>query len=401
MCRSGVRTVAVLVALLAAVAMPGSPEPQTEAPPDDQAPPAAELPSGEAYRIGALFALSGPAMSLGQPESDTARMLQDQINAAGGVAGHPIQVIIKDTQSDEVEAFLAARELVETENVLAIVGPTRSGTTLGIINYIEQSQVPLISCAGARVIADPVREWVFQVVPSDRDGVHRVCRYLADHGLIRIAVMAGNGAYGEAGLDEIEAQAPDAGITIVSRERFGPFDRDMTTQLRRIAATDAQAIVFWGLATAPAIIARQIAQLHISLPLVGSWASGTPSFIEQAGNAGNGVTMVGVRILIAEQLPDTDLQKPLLTQFITSFQERYDARPDRFAAHAWDALQIVCQALRTSGPDRAALREVIEQTRGFVGMDGVFKYSPDNHNGLTPDDLVMVRVEKGHWRLVE
>lgn len=379
----------------------GTAESQPPTPPEGGHTPASDDPSGQPYRIGALFALTGPAASLGQPQSDTAEMLQDQINAAGGVGGHPIEIIIRDTRSGEATALSAARELVEDENVLAIVGPSRSGTTLGIVDYMERSQVPLISCGEARAIANPVKKWVFQVVPNQTHAVQRLYEYLCANEMTQIAILTVSNGFGEAGRRQLESQAPDAGIRIVAAEQFQGYDMDMTVQFTHIRATGAQAIVCWGAGPGPARVARDMARLRIELPLLQSWAMANRRFIEGAGDTANGVVMPAIKLIIADQLPDSDPQKSSLLAFTSRFEECYYRKPDRFGGHAWDAIQITCAALKESGPDRAALRDEIEKTTDFVGMGGIFNYSADDHYGLTADAFALVRIEDGKWRLIE
>ncbi len=91
----------------------------------------------EPYKIGALFAVTGPASFLGEPEKNTALMLQEQINKAGGINGHPLEIIIEDTKSDETQAVLSAKKLLENDKVLAIIGPSTTGESMALGPYYE------------------------------------------------------------------------------------------------------------------------------------------------------------------------------------------------------------------------------------------------------------------------
>ncbi|MGD9495728.1 MAG: ABC transporter substrate-binding protein [Armatimonadota bacterium] len=371
----------------------------TVPPPEDLA----ARPMGEPYKIGALFAVTGPASSLGEPERDTAMMLEQQVNEAGGIHGRPIQVIVRDTRGEETEALTAAVELIERESVLAIIGPSRSGTTLAVIDRVEQAGVPLISCAAARAITDPVKRWVFQVAPGDRDAVFRIYSYVHEQGITRVAALTESGGFGVEGLKQLEAQAAEHGIEVVAKEEYGDTDPDMTAQLTRIAATDAQAVVCWGVGKAPALIAKNMAQLGMDIPLFQSHGVANKRFIEAAGDAANGVVMPAARLIVLDQLPADDPQLPVLRQYHEMFTARYGREPDHYGGHAWDALHIVVEAIRRAGPDadRSAVRDQIEQTEGFIGIGGIFAYSPEDHYGLSPEAFVMVRIEDGEWKLLE
>jgi branched-chain amino acid transport system substrate-binding protein len=136
------------------------------------------VPTGEPYVIGAIFAITGDASSLGIPERNTAQMLEDMINQQGGINGRPIEIMIEDTKGEPADALNAAKRLVEGHDVLALVGPSRTGTTLAIIDYMQDVQVPLISCAAGIQIVEPARNWIFKTPQSDRMAVQRIIEYL-------------------------------------------------------------------------------------------------------------------------------------------------------------------------------------------------------------------------------
>ena len=139
----------------------------------------AKAPSGEPIKIGAMFAVTGPAAWLGEPEKNTALMIAEEINAKGGVMGRPLEVIIEDTEGDDTKAVLAAKKLI-TQGVIAIIGPSRSGTTMAVVPIVQEEEIPLISCAAAAVIVKPVeeRKWVFKTPQMDSDCVIRIYEHM-------------------------------------------------------------------------------------------------------------------------------------------------------------------------------------------------------------------------------
>lgn len=362
-----------------------------------------QQPAGEPIKIGALFAVTGPASPLGEPERDTAVMLEKHFNNNGGINGRPIRVIVRDTKGEETEALNAAMELIDRENVIAIIGPSRSGTTMALIERVQQAGVPLVSCAAARAITDPVKKFVFQVAPGDRDAVHRLYSYMQREGISKIATLTESSGFGIEGLKQLEALAPDYGIEIIAREEYADSDNDMTTQLTNIKGTEAQAVVCWGVGKAPALIARNMVQLGMQIPLFQSHGVANQRFIEAAGDAANGVIMPAAKLIVLDQLPEDDPQHAALQQYHDMFVAEYHRAPDHYGGHAWDALHIVIEAIKRAGPDadRVAVRDEIENTKGFVGIGGVFTYSADDHYGNSPAAFVMVRIEDGEWKLIE
>ncbi|MBD3292579.1 MAG: ABC transporter substrate-binding protein [Armatimonadia bacterium] len=206
--------------------LPGCPPPEgadTDTPMIDPAAPdngdVAAGPEGEPIKIGGLFATTGPASSLGEPEADTAKMLAKHINENGGIDGRPVEMIIRDTKGQETETLTATKELIDKENVVAIIGPSRSGSTMAIVEEVEGAEVPLVSCAAARAISDPVKKWVFQVPPGDRDAVYRIYKYMNANDISKIAICTASSGYGAEGHKQLTEQAPGAGSRSWPRSR--------------------------------------------------------------------------------------------------------------------------------------------------------------------------------------
>jgi len=357
--------------------------------------------TGEPYVIGAIFAITGDASSLGIPEKNTAQMLEEQINSSGGIDGHPLDIKIEDTKGEPAETLTAAKRLVEGENVLAIVGPSRTGTTLAIVDYMEKAEVPLISCAAGIQIVDPVNKWIFKTPQTDRMAVEKIVEYLKGEKITRIASLSDNTGFGKSGRAEIEKLMPAAGIKVVTYEEYGPKDTTMETQLTKIKGTNAQAIVCWGTPPGPAIVAKNIQQLAIDMPLVCSHGVANETFLNIAGDAANGVVLPAGRLLVLDQISADSPQAAVLKEYSETYKKEFAKPADTFGGHAWDAVQLVANALREVGPDRAAIRDTIEQTENFIGTGGVFNFSPEDHNGLTKDAFVMVEVADGKWTLAD
>ena len=391
--------VAVVILLSALVLMAGCGQPTAEqAAPGEEAPPPL---TGEPYVIGAMFAVTGDASSLGIPERNTAQMLERIVNESGGINGHPLQIVIEDTRGAQPDAQSAAQRLVERDDVLAIVGPSRTGTTMAVIDYVERVEVPLVSCAAGIAIVEPPRDWVFKTPQTDRMAVQKIIEYLQQQNITRVASLSDNTPFGKGGLREIQSLMPAAGIEVVATEEYGPTDTSMTTQLTKMGGTNAQAVVCWGTPPGPARVASNMQQLGMDIPLICSHGVANQRFLDLAGEAANGVVLPAGRLIVLNQIPADHPQRAVLQQYSQAYQDEFDQSADTFGGHSWDAIQIVVQALRQVGPDRAALRDAIEQTNGFVGTGGVFNFSPEDHNGLTKDAFVMVEVVDGHWTLVE
>ncbi len=362
--------------------------------------------AGEAYKIGVLAAITGPSSSLGVPERNTAQMLGDQINAKGGVKGpdgkmHPLQVIIYDTKSDNTEALVAAKKLIDEDKVAVIMGPSLTGESLAIVDAVTKAEIPLISMAAGIKIVEPVsdRKWVFKTPQSDRLVIQAIADYLKKNSLDKVAWMSVSTAYGDGGKAEWDGIAQKAGLTTVANERFNETDTDMTAQLTKVKGADPKAIVVWAIPPAAGVVSKNRNEMGMQTPIFQSHGIANQAFIDIATKPGaEGTQLFAGKLLVADQLPDTDPMKPILQQYMKDYQAKFNAAPSPFGGYAYDAIAIITKAMETAGADRAKLRDAIESTKGLVSVSGVFNMSAQDHNGLSPADAVtLIEIKDGKW----
>jgi branched-chain amino acid transport system substrate-binding protein len=355
----------------------------------------------KSYKIGGVFAITGPASWLGEPERNTMVMITDMVNAKGGINGIPIEAVIEDTVGDETKAVNAVKKLINSDKVLAIVGPSRSGTTMAVIPIVEKGETTLISCAAAETIINPVKKWVFKTPQSDRDAAVRIFEYMKSHGISRVAIISGTTGFGSAGREQLKILAPDYGIRIVADETYGPQDTDMTPQLTKIRGTNAQAVINWSIVPAQAIVAKNMVQLGMKIPLFQSHGFGNIKFVEAAGKAAEGIIFPAGRLLAADTVPASDPQQKVLIEYKTMYESKYHDPVSTFGGHAWDAMWMVVEALKHAGADKEGIRAYIETIHGFVGTGGIFNYSPTDHYGLTPEAFEMLTVKNGKFVVLQ
>jgi len=357
-------------------------------------------PEGEPIIIGAIFSVTGPASPLGEPEKNAVELLVVQVNQAGGVLGRPLEVIIKDDESMPDGAVKAANDLIE-QGVVAIIGPSRTPCTMPLKQICQEAEVPLISCAAGKTITDPVASYVFAVPQTNTLAVAKCFEYLDKQGIDKVASIYVANAFGEDGQNNIEAIAADEGVEIVAAESFGGDDTVMETQLTKIKAAGPDALICWGTNPGPASVTRDAKTVGLDVPILQSHGVANMKYIELAGEAANGVQLPAGRLIVWDQLADDDSFKGLLEEFATDYEAKYGQPPNTFAGHAYDSFWIAVNALEMAGEaDRAKVRDAIEQTE-FMGTAGQFKYSAEDHNGLTLDAFVWVEIVDGGWKLAE
>ncbi|MGO9356989.1 MAG: ABC transporter substrate-binding protein [Xanthobacteraceae bacterium] len=353
-------------------------------------------------KIGAVLSATGPASFLGEPEDKTLRMYVDKINAAGGVAGNKIELVIYDDGGDANKARTFASRLVEDDKVVAMVGGSTTGTTMAMIPVFEGSEVPFISLGGAVEIIDPVSKYVFKTPHTDRMACEKIFDDLKQRGLTKIALIAGTDGFGSSMRVQCTLAAPKYGIQILTEETYGPRDSDMTTQLTKIKNTaGVQAVVNTGFGQGPAIVTRNYAQLGMSAtPLYQSHGVASKSFIDLAGPAAEGVRLPAAALLVGDKLPDSDPQKKVVLDYKHTYESTTKQPVSTFGGHAYDGLMILVEAMkRANSTDPKKIRDEIEKTKGFVGTGGIVNMSPTDHLGLDLSAFRMLEIKGGDWTL--
>jgi branched-chain amino acid transport system substrate-binding protein len=355
------------------------------------------LQAAEPVKIGALFAVTGPASFLGAPEAKTAQMLADKINAKGGINGSQIKLIVKDTKGDPATAVSFAKQLIEEDNVLAIIGPSTSGETMQLKDLCEQSKMVLVSCAAAEVIVNPVAKYVFKTPQKDSQAATWIFNTMKAKGLSKVGLVTDNTGFGSAGKKQVEELAPQAGIQIVISEVYDKAATDLTDILTKVKAKDVQAVINWSIVPAQSIVAKNMKQLGMGMQLFQSHGFGNIKYVEQAGAAAEGILFPAGRLLVVDGLPESHPQKAVLAQFKQDYEAAYKEPVSTFGGHAYDAMMIVVKAVEKAGADREKVRTAIETMQGFVGTAGVFNFTPADHNGLALDAFEMVTVRDGKF----
>lgn len=356
-------------------------------------------PAEETIKIGAVFAVTGGASFLGKPERNTALMIADEVNAQGGINGMKVEVIVEDTEGVATKTADAVKKLITRDNVIAIIGPSRSETSMTVKEMYEDQgyEVPVLSCGAAERIVNPVNKWIFKIPQKDSDAVKSIYALLKRRGQTKVAIITCQTGFGDQGREQLKNHAPEFGLRIVADEVYGPNDTDMTPQLTKISKTDAQALINWSIVAGQTIVMKNARQLGLKIPILQSHGYGNIKYTRAAGEAAEGVIFPCGRLLVAETMRPINCQKAPLLEYKRKYEEKYNDDVSTFGGHAYDALWLILHAVREVGLDRAKIRDYIETTKGFVGTGGVYYYSPEDHNGLNINAFEMIVVRDGKF----
>jgi branched-chain amino acid transport system substrate-binding protein len=364
----------------------------------------------DTYKVGAVFAVSGFMSGLGEPEKQTVEMMVDQINEAGGINGRDLEVIVYDTESDTTKCVTMIERLIEQDDVLAIIGPSGSGTSNASITTVTAAKIPLVSCAASIDIVTPIadRYWVFKTPQTEVQAIREIYAHLEDEGITQVALITDTSGFGAAGRTYLMSLDEDYGITILEDETFSSGDTSMQTQLAKIKGNeDVEAVICWATDQESAVVAQDMQTLQMEVPLFCSHGIANMDFITNAGEAANGVIFPAGKLLVIDDVPASDPQKDVLTQYKSDFEALYGAGTvNTFGGHAYDALSMVVMAIEASvetlddlslAQARAKIRDEIEEIEDFAGTGGVFTMSATDHLGMAEGSLALIEIVDGEW----
>ena len=326
-------------------------------------------------RFGAILSLTGPAAPYGQDNLHGLQLAQDQINAKGGIDGRKIEVIVNDDAGDPAQAVRLARQYAGDPSVLAIIGPTRTGSTVAVSKILPSLQISAMSVGSTgdwKSAAGAFNAWTFRSTRVDTFLVPPLLKYLRDARKVhRIGIIStGDDDWSRSVLTVYEKAAQDLGLEIVANERQMTGDTDRAPQLTRVAAAKPDVIIVNTLATDAPTIATQARRLGITTPLAGTagftnkstWKLADPAVLEG--------------VVVADNFSADD-SRPNVQDFARQFQARFHTEAPSYAAYAFDGLRIVADATRRAGsnPTRSSVRDAIGSTRNFEGLLGTLTYS--------------------------
>ena len=355
----------------------------------------------ETIKIGSVLSVTGPAAFLGDPELKTLQLYVEELNKKGGVLGRQLELIHYDDGTDANKANSFTKRLIEDDKVDILIGGTTTGATMSMVPLVTKAEIPFISLAGAVVVIEPVKKWVFKTPQTDRIAAEKVFEDMKKRGITKVALLSETSGFGQSGKKETEAVAAQYGVTLVANETYGPKDTDSSPQLTKIKNTaGVEAVFVFGLGQGPAIVTKNYRQLGITLPLYQSHGVASDEFLKLAGPAADGVRLPSPAQLIPEQLPANDPQKSMVTSYDNAYKTKYKSEASTFGGYAYDALLLSVDAMKRAGStDKSKVRDAIESTKGFVATSGTFNMTANDHMGLNLTSFRMLEVKNGKWTL--
>jgi branched-chain amino acid transport system substrate-binding protein len=353
-------------------------------------------------KIGAFVARTGQAAFLGEPAKKAIELYVDQVNKAGGIAGRKVDLVLYDSKTSAKDAAELVRRLIDQDKIDILVGGTSTGETMAVVPLVEEARLPFVSLAGATVVIDPVKKYVFKTPHTDRMSVEKVYQQVKRDGGAKVALLAGAGGYDQSCRKHAKELGQPMGINLVADEQHGTGDNDVTVQLTNIRRASADAILYCGFGAPSAIVAKNHRQLGLQTRLYMTVGVASRAYIDGAEGAAEGSRVTTAAILAFGDLAPSDPIYAVTKRFVDAYRVAYREEPSSFAGNAYDGIMLAVEALKAAGTtDKDKVRDALERLKDVPGINGVFTFSPSDHLGITAESLRIVEVKNQQFRLVK
>jgi branched-chain amino acid transport system substrate-binding protein len=344
-------------------------------------------------RIGVIAPLTGNYEPLGRDHKKAIELAAEEVNEAGGVLGHRLEITVRDDRSSPAQSVANFNEMKDSIDV--VIGSAFSNCAVATIPFAEQAKIPYLSLSASDEQLDPLRPNVFVVPAISSKYAERLLQYFQAINVTRLAVAYDTqNSYAIAGFRGMQSEAAKFGVTLVSTEQFQTTTTSFGSLFTKVKASGAQALTIWAAGSTAVTVTKQYAVANVGIPLALGPAQASRLFLDPAGSAAEGVTIAASIGVVGPYLPDGQLKKSIGT-LSRSFRSLYRYAPPQFAQDGYSAVRLLVAAVeKAKSTDSTAVRDALEKLK-LVTPNGVYAYSTTDHNGLTTDYITVTRVQGG------
>ncbi len=377
------RKITLLITAVATVACAGGAAPQSQAS------------AGAPIKIGLLTSLTGNYAPLGTNDKLAAQQMVDAVNAKGGVAGHHIDLIIEDDQSNPTQTIISYNKLID-QGVVAIEGPPQSTAELALKPIVGQKKIPDVSVGASDDQVIPIEPYMFQTTPLASQVSKACLKQIQALKFTKLAMLTDTkNAYANKGHDVTKTLVGQFGISIVDDESFETTQTNFATQIAKIVAAKPDILLVWATGAPPVIITKQWGQAKTGIPLMMTAAEASPLYVNPAEPEVEGVYVQATLGVLGQNVPASNKFKKQIDEFAQPFQTANGTWPPQFAWDSMLAMTFIFDAIKRKGTKPDQIQAGLE-TINLDTPQGHYTYSKDKHFGM-PDssNLMSVVQNKG------
>ena len=352
------------------------------------------LADGEPLKIGLSTPITGNFAENGIGTRIAVEMAAEEINAAGGINGRPVEIVVQDSKSDATQATQIATIFTEDESILAEIGDFASGACIAAAPIYEEAHMVQLSPTASNPDYTLQGEYMFSIFGKTTDESKFIADYLLKKYLDakNVAVLYVNSDWGVGAYENLAANLEANGITMVAADSFFEGEKDFNATLTKIRQTDPDTIMLLMGYDSGAVVIKQIRQMDWKLNVAISGLSYSEQLIKLGGEDVEGV-LSEIGFVIDETNPE-------MLEFATKFQEKAGFAPNMMMTCAYDAMHLMAKAIELCGEDvtRENIREALLKVEGFVGLTGPKIFNEDRT--INQRNFKIVTIENGAWKVL-
>jgi branched-chain amino acid transport system substrate-binding protein len=344
-------------------------------------------------KFGAMTCLTGALSTFGVSSIQGARLAVEEINAAGGTLGQPIQLIVEDSGSKAGETSTITRKFISQDKVVAILGDLTSSATMEGAPLAQAAKIPLLTPSATNVAITQVGNYIFRSCFIDPFTGKIMAKFALDHLHTKKAIVMTDVKqdYSVGLADAIRHYFTQDGGEIAATFSYSSGDTNFRTQLTGIRIEHPDVVFLPGYYTEAALILREARQLGITCPFVGGEGWDSPALVEVAGKAAEGS-------YYTDHFSASD-PEPKVQKFVQTYLAKYGGVPDALAALWYDGARLLSEATKRAGStDAAKIRDALAATRDFEGVTGRISID-ENRNASKPG--VILKIDNGRPEMVQ
>ncbi|MFN2514635.1 MAG: ABC transporter substrate-binding protein [Pyrinomonadaceae bacterium] len=342
---------------------------------------------GDKVKIGVFMSLTGSTANFGISSVNGIKMAADEVNAAGGINGKQIELLVQDDRSDASEAATIVTKFVTQDQVHAILGEVASSRSIAAAPIAQNAKIPMLTPSSTNPEVTKKGDYIFRSCFIDPVQGAAIAQFAARTlNAKRAAIMVDRKNDYSTGLEKVIKEVfPKLGGQIVATQSYQEGDQDFNAQLTSLKGSNPEVIFVPGYYNDVGLIAKQARDKGITVPLVGGDGWDSIQLYAIGGTALNG------SFFSNHYSPyDTD---PQVQKFVNDYKARYNTIPDALAATAYDAAKIMFDAIkRANSLDGKAIRDALAATKSFPGVTGDVTFN-ENRDAVKP--IIMIEIKDG------
>lgn len=367
---------------------------------------AAVLPAQAQVKIGVIASSSGPTAFVGIPQKNAVALLPKKMG------NQDIEYIVLDDASDSTQSVQMTKKLLAENKIDALIGPSGSPNAMGVLQFMAESQTPMLAPVGTPAVVIPMddkKRWVFKTHPNDDVIGAGLLAAMTKRNVKTLGFIGYNDPYGESWVKAFIPMAEKAGIKIVATERYSRQDTSVTGQVAKLISAKPDAVLVAGVAAGAALPHSQLTDAGYKGMVFHTHGSATGAFLQIGGKKVEGALVVGPALLVIDEIADSNPVKKVAMDFVAPYEKQYGSRPPIFGAGVYDAGLMLSRAVpeaakkaKAGTPEfRAALRDALESTKDMTTSQGIVTVTAQDHSGFDQRGTVLITVKDGKFALVK